>query len=318
MGEVINIGTALAKAASAPTAPAPPRTMLQPYQAVPLPVTLPPSVHEAALMLTNPEQLPARAMLSEDLIEDLFEPLAVVPMLLGHSKSLLKGEDLVVLASAVAEMVQRSFPAFRVGEIGVALRRGCSGEWQKPGELLLPSLPCIRSWLQAYQDGSRATAIKALQAASLQQQQLRLAPPSIDYPREVAELAEWVSDHATPEHPAGTFPEPLDQGNVLFNWLKQVGAFRSFKTPEQYTLMRRKESLRRAQRPPQGMEEYRQARTFGALLRAGKWHNEHAFADSVDNALRKRLLREWIYYHLGHGTDLHTWLTELAQTSQAA
>ena len=317
MGEVINIGTALAKATTA-AAPAPLQTMLQPYRAAPLPASLPPSVQEAALMLTNAEQLPARAMLTDDLTEDLFEPVAVVPMLLGHSKSLLKGEDLFVLASAVAEMVQRSFPAFRVGEIGVALRRGCSGEWQKPGELLLPSLPCIRSWLQAYQDGSRATAIKALQAANLQQKQLQLIPPTIDYPREVAELAEWVSAHATPEHPAGTFPEPLDQGNVLFDWLKKAGAFRRFKTPEQYVLMRRKESLARAQRPPAGLEEYRRCLLFWELLRAGKWHNDHAFADSVENALRKRLLKEWIYYHLGRGTDLHTWLTNLAQQAQAA
>lgn len=312
MGEVINIGTALAKAATVATTPSAPKTMLQPYRPAQLPAQLPPSVQEAALMLTNPEQRPARAMLTDDLIKDLFEPLAIVPMLLGHSKSLLKGEDLFVLASAVAEMVQRHFPAFRIGEIGLALRRGCSGEWQKPGELLLPSLPCIRSWLQAYQDGSRATAIKALQAAHLQQQQRSLPTPVIDYPKEAALLAEWVTEHATPEHPAGQFPEPLDQGNVLFKWLKQVGAFRQFKTLEQYERMHRKECLARAQRPPAGLEEYRHGRTFWGLLYAGKWHADHPFADSVTNACCKRLLREWIYYHLGRGTDLRTWLTELA------
>lgn len=319
MGSVIQISTALQRAQAAPL-PAlnRPATQLQPYQWAPLPVMVPPSVQEAAMLLTMPDQYPARAMGTDDLIDALLEPLAVVPMLLGHSKSLLKGEDLVMLATAVADMVQRHFPAFRVGEIGLALRRGCSGEWQKPGEILLPSLPCIRSWLQAYQDTSRARAIKVLEGAHAQQQQRLLPAPVIDYPAEVAALAEWATDHATPEHPAGKFPEPLDQGNVLYNWLKKVGAFHGFLTWEKYERMRWKESMRRAKQPPADLLQYRQGQQFWELLRAGKWQDGHPFADSVVNACRKRLLREWLYYHLGRGTDLRALLTEMSHNAQDA
>lgn len=280
-----------------------------------VPATLPPSVQQAALLLCAPDNLPVRRMSTYDLEEDLVDSLKVVPFLLGHSRTLLKGDDLAVLSTAVAEMVQHSFPAFTLPEISLALRRGCSGEWKKEGEILQCSLPQIRSWLKSYQDSSRGVALKALQLRVEHRQQLALPAPdlSVGYPRQIAELAQLASDNATPEHPIARFPEPLDQGNVLYNWLKEVGAFNGFKTLAQYVDMRRKEAILRAQRPPDGMEAYRHGRSFWEALRAGKWPENHPFADSVVNACRKRLLRDWIKYHLSIGTDIEQHLHQLRE-----
>lgn len=276
-----------------------------------VPATWAPAVRDAALLITQPDLPAARSMATDDLIDQLLEPLQVVPFLLGHRKTLIDGTDLLVLATAVAEMIQRDFPALRVPEICAALRRGCAGEWQKPGTIAQCSLPCLTGWLRAYSTGTRAQALHALQGIAEHRQQLSLPAPAINYPKEVAELAAWASDNATPEHPAGRFPEPLDQGNVLYKWLRSVGAFNGFKTAEQYERMWRKESLQRAQQPPDGLEAYRHGRRFWELLRAGKWHAEHPFADSVANRCRKRLLKEWILYHLGAGTNIEQHLQQL-------
>ena len=275
-----------------------------------VPAGLQPSVQSAALLLCS-EQSAVSRVATADLIDDLFEPLSMVPFLLGHSKTLLSGKDLLVLSTAVAEMVQRDFPALKLLEISAALRQGCSGKWKGEKDILQCSLPQIASWLRSYQLSQRAPALKVLQAAA--EQQLLLPPPDLSagYPQLIAELAAWASDNATPEHPIARFPEPLDQGNVLYHWLKKVGAFNGFKTAAQYVDMRRKEAILRAQRPPQSMDDYRHARSFWDLLRAGKWPKDHPFADSVVNACRKRLLRDWIKYHLSIGTDLEQHLHQL-------
>jgi hypothetical protein len=210
-------------------------------------------------------------------------------------------------------MLQRDFPALKLIEVAAALRQGCSGKWKAEKEVMLCSLPQIASWLRSYQLSQRAPALKVLQAAA--ERQLQLPPPDLSagYPQQVAELAAWASDNATPEHPAGRFPEPLDQGNILYDWLKMVGAFDGFKTKEQYTLMLRKEALIRSKQPPGGLEEYRYGRAFKDHLRAGKWPENHPFADSIVNACRKRLLKEWMYYHLGRGTDIVQHLHQLRE-----
>ncbi|MDF7809943.1 hypothetical protein [Hymenobacter sp. YC55] len=275
-----------------------------------VPAGLMPSVESAALLICSQQPAVSR-MATTDLIEDLFEPLSMVPFLLGHSNTLLSGKDLLVLSTAVAEMVQRDFPALKLMEISAALRQGCSGKWKGEKDILQCSLPQIAGWLRSYQLSQRAPALKVLQACA--EQRLQLPPPDLSagFPRQVAELAAWASGNATPEHPIAFFPEPLDQGNVLYNWLKKVGAFNGFKTPAQYVDMRRKEAILRAQRPPQSMDDYRHGRSFWDLLRAGKWPENHPFADSVVNACRKRLLRDWIKYHLSIGTDIEQHLHQL-------
>lgn len=280
-------------------------------------IALPVSVQQAALLICEPDQPAARQMATDDLIEQLLEPLQVVPFLLGHRKTLLDPKELAVLATAVAEMVQRDFPALKVSEICAAFRRGCAGEWQKPGQIPLCSLPCLTGWLRSYCLTSRAPAVQALQSAQARQLQLSSPVPVINYPQEVAELAAWVSDHATPEHPAGRFPEPFDQGNLLYDWLLKIGAFAGLKSPRQYERIWRKECLIRMAQPPTGLDGYRLSRRFKDHLRAGEWHPKHPFCSEVATACRRRLFKEWIFHHLGNGTDLQPYLSRLQASAKA-
>ena len=277
-----------------------------------LPATVPASVRTAAVLLQQSDLPQARQLSSDDLIEQLLEPLAILPFLLGHSNSLLAGKDLAMLATAVAELVHRDFPAFRLAEVALAIRRGAAGEWKvKPDEVLLPSLPCIRHWLKSYHLSTRGLAINALQAATAAAQKA-LPAPNIEpgLPAWVAELARHVAT-------TGKVPEPLDVGHVAYNWLKRIGALDGFKTRAQCDAMLRKESLKQAAAVPKSLEQYRQIQSFGQALRAG-WPHDHPLAPSVWNSCRKRLLAEWLRYHAARGTDLATWLQDLARCEQVA
>jgi hypothetical protein len=285
-----------------PQRPALPAAPARRYSADLVPAGLSPSVNAAALLLCNTAQKPARELPTLDLTSDLLKPVSLVPFLLGHSKTLLEGSDLVAMATAVAEMVQQQFPALTLPEIALALRRGASGEWKKPDELLLPSLPVIRSWLKAYTTGTRADALQVLQLASAQQLSLPVGNAEHDYPRQVA--AGMANIKA-----AGHVPALLDTGGLFYRWLKRIGAFAGFGNPRRMMI---KECLLLVRRGPRDKVH----RSFAEQLRAG-WPAAHPLAPKVLIACQKRLLAGWVRYHNARGTDMQTWLQQLADASSA-
>lgn len=273
---------------------------------------VPPSVQEAAALIQNPELPAVAAYLPDELSACLVLPITGVAFLLGHKNSLKSADDLELLATALARVVKRRFAGFKLAEVTEALQRGASGEYRrKPDELLLPSLDHFTHWLSCYQQGCRAAALRVLaQAADAEQKRLPQPTYEQDLPAAVAQLAHQVKS-------LGYFPSPLDGGNLAYEWLKRIGAFSGFKTQEQYAEMMRKESIALTRQRSADKSERKQIGSFAVLLRRG-WPEQHPMANTVRNNCKKRLLREWIRYHVARGTDLHTWLTNLAQTSKAA
>ncbi|MCB2380402.1 hypothetical protein LGH70_22610 [Hymenobacter sp. BT635] len=275
------------------------------------PTPLSPAVQQAVALLSQHDQPQVRELGAEKLTYLLVEPLAGLPLLLGHTNTLTAAEDIVFLAQATAEMILMQYPAFRFPEICFALRRGASGEWKtRVEEVVLLSLPSIRHWLQSYQQQCRAAAIQLRQAAA---QDVPVPNSEVDFIAMITSLAASVKV-------TGCFPHILDPGSVLYGWLKQIGAFKGFKTPAQYVELQRKESLRISQTREASSAKRGQQDSFAKQLRRG-WPVDHPLAETILNNCRKRLLWEWICYHNAKGTDLHSWLTELGcivQKPQAA
>ncbi|MCB2379827.1 hypothetical protein LGH70_19680 [Hymenobacter sp. BT635] len=275
-----------------------------------LPPSLSPQVRQAAALVLSQEPA-ANTFTSVELRKALYQPLSAVALLLGHNNALAEAKDLKVMGTALAAVVHRRFPALKLAEITEALIRGASGEWLLPNGFLAPSLPNFTHWLSSYQATCRADALKALQTAA-EAERKQLPAPTFEHelPAAVAQLARQVAT-------LGYFPNPLDAGNLAYNWLKSVGAFSGFKTPEQYQEMMRKESINLTKAQSLEKDVRRQVKTFAHQLRHG-WPAEHPLATTVINNCKKRVLREWIRYHVARGTDLLTWLTDLSHNSKAA
>ncbi|TGE23507.1 hypothetical protein [Hymenobacter metallicola] len=274
-----------------------------------LPPSLSPLVRQAAALVLSDEPA-ANTFTSVELRKALYQPLSAVALLLGHNNALADAKDLKVMGTALAAVVHRRFPALKLAEINEALIRGASGEWLLPNGFLAPSLPNFTHWLASYQASCRADALKALQAVAEQQHQLPVPSFELELPAAVAQLAQHVAK-------LGYFPHPLDAGNLAYTWLKSVGAFSGFKTPEQYQEMLRKESIKLTRAQSIEKQQRRQVKTFAQQLRFG-WPAEHPLATTVINNCKKRVLKEWIRYHIARRTDLFTWLTELSRNPKAA
>ncbi|MDF7810776.1 hypothetical protein [Hymenobacter sp. YC55] len=275
-----------------------------------LPPTLSPQIRQAAALLLS-EEPTALSYTSVDLRKALYQPISAVAMLVGHNNSLSDPKDLQMMGTALAAVVHRRFPSFRMPEITEALVRGASGEWPLPNGFLAPTLPNFTHWLSCYQQQCRSEALKVLQkVAESQQPQLPAPDFESQLPEAVAQLAEHVVA-------LGTFPAELDPGNLAYEWLKRIGAFNGFKTQAEYAAMMRKESILLTKARAADQSHRHQLNSFAEALRKG-WPSDHPLAKSVQNNCKKRLLREWIRYHIARQTDLRTWLTELSQQRLAA
>lgn len=322
MGKVVQLQGLVQQALQAPPARQPERALMRtPHGAYPaelVPAGLPPAVNTAALLLCNPEATPVLSMNTNQLTRELFKPVEVVPFLLGHSQTLLTGADLLAMCTAVAEMVQMQFPALTMPEIALAFRRGCSGEWQRPDERLLPTLPTFRSWLKSYSEGSRARAVQALQLAEHQQRQLSLPIPNLQagYPARVAAIVGTmraagrglarVPDGQRPGPGPYQLPAKADDGLVLFAWLRKIGAL-----PVHFggTLqILRKEGLAICRERPRTPAH----RSFAVGLRTGL-PGEHPLIGRYRANCQRRQLRQWLIYHAAAGTDMQAWLQRLAE-----
>lgn len=245
-----------------------------------------------------------RQLSAPDLADMLLEPLAGLPLLLGHTNTLKEAQDLNFLADSAAEMIQDDFPTFRFEEITLAFRQGVRGKWkQRTQDIVQVNILCLSQWLSGYQ-GIRAQAIQALQAVAEQEaetarQQQQDAAYKQQRPTQVAELAAGLA--AT-----GELPSPLDLGSPLFEWLWAIGAFQDFRTAQQYAELEREEAERLARK---GVRTSRSGER--SLSLADVLTNNSPAADSLRRRCRERLLREWLLAHNEWGTDLCTWLTEL-------
>lgn len=277
-------------------------TLLAP-RPLPLPLSVPADVRAAADLLHRTTAPTARQLSAPDLADLLLEPLAGLPILLGHNNTLKEAEDLNFMADCLAEMIQQEFPNLRVEEVTRALRQGARGKWkQRPQDVVMMSLPCFYQWLSAYH-AIRAQAVQALQAAAAKEaeaahQQQLAAAYAQQRPTLVAQLAAALA--------TGGLPAPLDPGSALYEWLRAIGAFRGFRTPQQYADLLREEEERfareRAKTPPP-----RGCSTSVADVLA----NGPLAADPLRRRCRERLLREWLFAHNELKTDLCPWLTEL-------
>ncbi len=274
------------------------------------PASLLPTPTQRATELLQAAEPQARALEETELIDALIDPLLGAATLLGHRNTLTDKDDVLLLAQGVAKMVQRRFPAFNLAEIREAMLRGASGDYKtgQPGEILLVSLPAVADWLTGYQKAARAAAVLASQPAPL-----LVAGPATDYAAEVAAL---VAQARATKLPGGL---ELDMGNVLYDWLKSIGAFTSWRPHDYYLDLRAQEADRvleaaRADRlSSSGRLQYN---TFLAALNLGGLPDDHPLSRSVLNACRKRVLREWLMQHASEDTDMPALLAEL-QARQA-
>jgi hypothetical protein len=268
-----------------------------------LPASVPAPIRAAAEAL---QAGPPVATLSTDELGDhLVVLLPALALLLGHSKTLTKSADIDALADAVAEMIHRRFARLNLVEIGQALRRGASGEWPRgEHDVLLVSLPHVTHWLSCYCREGRAEAQLALQTA-----QLALpapAPPQIDY---VGSVGNYLALAAADELPVGF---ELDTGNLLYTWLKRLGALNGFRTAAQYADMQAEEADRLLSTtiPASGTERREYTTFLNALATQGALPDAHPLSRSVVNACKKRVLREWLEHHAQAGTNIVDFFAE--------
>ena len=276
--------------------------------ALALPASVPAPVRAAATALQAGP--PVATLSTDELGDQLVVLLPAVALLLGHSKTLVKSADIDAMADAVAEMIHRRFARLNLVEIGQALRRGASGEWPRAeNDVLLVSLPHVTHWLSCYCQQARAEAQLVLQSAALALP--APAPPQIDY---VGSVVNYVGLAAAGELPAGF---ELDMGNVLYAWLKAVGALNGFRTSEQYAQMQQEETdrLLAVQLPESGAERREYTSFVNALAAQGQLPDAHPLSRSVVNACKKRVLREWLEHHAAAGTDMPAHLSHFLNTT---
>jgi hypothetical protein len=101
------------------------------------------------------------------------------------------------------------------------------------------------------------------------------------------------------------WPASLDPGGQLFAWLRRIGALPPHFGGVQQIM--RKEALQVAAHRPASPAH----RSFELLLRTGL-PTTHPLAGQWRTACQKRQLRQWLTYHAHRGTDVLTWLQQLA------
>lgn len=280
---------------------------LRPSAAAQLPQTIAPQIRRAAELVLS-EQPSVKYFSSEELKDELYEPMSAVAFLLGHSNVLASGKSLQLMGTALAAVIHRRFPALKLAEITEAFVRGASGEWPLPNGFLAPTLPNFTHWLVCYQEQCRSRALQELRG--LQEAQRQLPPPTIDESNLPALVARWAQDFQR----TGTFPPDLDPLNLVYDWLKRIGGFAGFKTPAQYAKLIRKESIKLSRHRQGSLGERNALKSFREQLRRG-WPQDHPLAKSVRNNCKKALLREWIRYKLSVNFDFEkvlTWKARIA------
>jgi hypothetical protein len=250
------------------------------------------------------DQQPVRELSFTELVPLIGDLLNGAALLMGHRNALADVDDLDLMATGVAALIQRRFGSLKPAELSEAFQRGASGEYlTDPKELHQVALPCIAKWLDGYQARARAQVVAAAQQAA---QPLALPAPRIDY---VGSVVNYVALAKAGELPAGF---DLDIGNVLYTWLKEAGALNGFRTPEQYAQMQQQETdqLLAVKLPESGAERREYTSFIKALRASGELPDAHPLSRSVVNACKKRLLREWLEHHANAGTNIVDFLTE--------
>lgn len=252
----------------------------------------------------------------EDVTKLFNQLLSRAALLLGH-KTWQDGAELYVLARSCAELVHRKFRGLKPAEIALAMDRGAAGEYKaKAEDVVYVQLPAITSWLYAYQTTARHDAIKAIRQAD-ETQQLLLPAPVRDYAGEVVELVRLAgAGSLAPAH-------EMDFANVLYDWLKGIGAFRSDRWPAgppDYDTIRVEETDTLLTAPtPKDKHERQRLNSFLEVLLTGHWPANHPLARTVANACKKRVLREWVLQYAAEEIDTASILaTIVTQHQQAA
>jgi hypothetical protein len=255
------------------------------------------------------------ALVVEDVTKLFNQLLSRAALLLGH-KTWQDGAELYVLARSCAELVHRKFRGLKPAEIALAMDRGASGEYKaKADEVVYVQLPAITAWLYAYQTTARHEAIKALRKAD-EAELLALPAPVRDYAGEAAALVQQADAGALPPAHA------LDFGNVLYDWLKSIGALRAdvwpIEPPDYNTIRVEETDFLLTSPPPADKFERRGRAGFLETLLAGQWPEGHPLAKTVANACKKRVLREWVIQCAAEETDVPTLLAGLVSAHQQA
>jgi len=226
--------------------------------------------------------------------------LSRAALLLGH-KTWQDEAELFALASACAALMHRKFAGLKPAEIALAIDKGAAGEYKaKAEDVVYVQLPAITSWLYAYQTTARHEAIKALRKAE-ESDVLALPAPVRDYAAEVVQLVTLADAGGLPPAPE------LDFGNVLYDWLKAIGAFRDGYWPAgtpDYGSIRVEETDALLSEPPSAdVLERRRRAGFLDMLLTGQWPEGHPLARTVANACKKRVLREWAIQYAAEEAD---------------
>lgn len=262
----------------------------------------------AALVAMQADETTVGKMPLEKLIPECGKVLSGAALLLAHKNALDNIDDLRLMATEMAGLLQRKFAGLKPAELGEAIRRGAAGEYRESAsEVLYLSLPNISAWLYAYQTTARHAAVKALQQ-SKEAELLALPRPSRDVPAELVALMQAAAD--------GKLPAEIDFGGVLYDWLKDRGCFVAGWWPDgppDYNELHAEEAAAFVSGPrPAGTDARREFTRFVDLVAAGEWPKDHPLARTVAAACRKRVLLEWIMQHSLAGSDLPALLAQFA------
>lgn len=250
---------------------------------------LPPAL-SAAAEARHADELPVGKLPIPEVGKLFNRLLSRAALLLGH-KSWQNDDELFTLAAACAEMAQHRFAGFKPSEIDLAMRRGGTGEYRRtPDEVVYVGLQTVADWLSAYQAKARAAVIQ------LEQRAAGAEPPRL--PEAHPDRVKWRVDKLTElveQAGASQLPNECDPGNCLYDWLKAIGVFRGFRTPEEYEAIRAEEAEQILARPlPAARKDRAELKSFADALELQRWPADHPLALTVASACKKRVLREWL------------------------
>lgn len=226
---------------------------------------------------------------------------------MGHKNALGDDKDALLIREDVAELLREKWHYLTENEIRIVFRLGSTGELKlKPDEVVFMSVATVAEWLRRYKYTTKPAAMEHARPFEAPASPLpEHHPARIAWKvTQIAEIVEAAIQGVSEHH---------DPGNCLYDWLKEVGAFKGFRSAQEYADMKAEETERlfRAPRSPQ-KDERNALRTFADALEMGNWPADHPLARTVANACKKRVLQEWVQDQVLEQNDVRADLTTLA------
>lgn len=267
---------------------------------------LPRPLHPVAAAYASTEP-PIGAQVTEFLTASLIDLLSRTAQLLGQRTAFTDagGEDVELMARALAALLQREFARLKLPEVTEAFQRGTGGAYRSGTEIDFVALPVFARWLRGYCEAHRSQVhLAAQEAAGAWGRSCELPA---DHPVHVAGYVEGLV-RLVHQQRAGILPSGalLDPGTANYEHLKawgviNMGSWRpagwwAHIQKQEAAALRTEEKTAAATAPAwHGPELRTGAKNLEEALKSGNFGNLAPKHEArLKNACRRRALREWL------------------------